>query len=467
MSIVHNKVQFDPKLKRRKFALVLLTGFEVVLTFALSSVLVVGKWLSPSSDAAVGVPNKLSYQGRLTDTSGNALGGSGTNYCFRFSLYDAALGGSKIWPASTPASSTLSVVSGVFNATIGQADTLNYDFYSTDTVYLNVEVNTSTSTCHAANFETMTPRQQVLATGFAITSQNVYGSLLKTDILASSVQIGSGAGGTNPKFLTLDVKNTAQNIGDSCSVNGQLWYNSNASNTQALVCENGQVVAVGNAPLQRMLVLPTNGVLQSAIAISAGSGGYQTMVPFRVEAEVSATRAAVMLSITGVTTTNTSVRSNQITVRLGIFSRGSGTSTASLYAAITASSTWSWSWASTTNSATLASITGWRRFSLPFATILNPGGNYWYGVQVSQAQSVTGSGAISQIAIGPYSSALVFAGNIGSTTNSSRQALLGMGIYSNTVTTSFVTSMPITDIKSTTAGWQAQPWLLLTSFDMN
>jgi hypothetical protein len=216
-----------------------------------------------------------------------------------------------------------------------------------------------------------------------------------------------------------------------------------------------------------MLVLPTNGVLQSAIAISAGSGGYQTMVPFRVEAEVSATRAAVMLSITGVTTTNTSVRSNQITVRLGIFSRGSGTSTASLYAAITASSTWSWSWASTTNSATLASITGWRRFSLPFATILNPGGDYWYGVQVSQAQSVTGSGAISQIAIGPYSSALVFAGNIGSTTNSSRQALLGMGIYSNTVTTSFVTSMPITDIKSTTAGWQAQPWLLLTSFDMN
>ncbi len=326
MSIVDNKVQFDPKLKRRKFALVLLTGFEVVLTFALSSVLVVGRWLSPSSSAAVGVPNKLSYQGRLTDTSGNALGGSGTNYCFRFSLYDSALGGSKIWPSGTPASSTLSVVNGVFSATIGQADTLDYNFYATDTVYLNVEVNTSTSTCHAANFESMTPRQQVLATGFAITSQNVYGSLLKTDISASSVQIGTGSGSSAPKFLTLDVQNTAATLGSSCSVNGQLWYNSNASNTQALICENSVI-----RPVTDQFVLsfyPTIPLPVASSTNNSGTTGAGTNVtasfhvsPLVLEHAVSFSR--VNLWVSHVTIAGTG--SGSVAKYVGIYTLNSGT----------------------------------------------------------------------------------------------------------------------------------------------
>jgi hypothetical protein len=326
MSIVENKVQFDPRLKRRKALLLLLTGIEFTLTFVLSLMLVVSRWLAPASDAAVGVPNKLSYQGRLTDTSGNALGGSGTNYCFRFSLYDSALGGSKIWPSATPTSSTLSVVSGVFNATIGEADTLDYNFYATDTVYLNVEVNTSTSTCHAANFETMTPRQQVLATGFAITSQNVYGSLLKTDISASSVQVGSGAGSSAPKFLTLDVQNTAVVLGSSCSVNGQLWYNSNASNTQALVCENSVVRPVTDQfPLAMYptIPLPLAVSTNNSGTTAAGTNITQSfhVSPLVLEHAVVFTRVNILVS--NVTIAGTG--SGSVNRNVGIYTLNSGT----------------------------------------------------------------------------------------------------------------------------------------------
>ncbi|MES2216451.1 MAG: hypothetical protein V4481_04115, partial [Patescibacteria group bacterium] len=130
--------------------------------------------LSPFSAHAAGVPSILSYQGRLTDASGNLLGGTGTTYYFKFSLWSSASGGSQVWPVS-PTSYGTTVRHGVFNVNIGDVangypDTLDYDFSSSN-IYLQVEVSSN-----GTSFETLSPRQQVTSAAFAQVAGSVNGS---------------------------------------------------------------------------------------------------------------------------------------------------------------------------------------------------------------------------------------------------------------------------------------------------
>ncbi|HEX5429875.1 MAG TPA: hypothetical protein VFX17_02215, partial [Patescibacteria group bacterium] len=122
-------------------------------------------------------PQIISYQGRLADSSGSLLGGSGTNYFFKFSIWDNPTVGSgtKVWPAGAPGVTTAQVTDGVFNVNIGDTangfpDALNFDFNSNPNVYLQVEASADNAT-----FETLSPRQQITSSGFAINANAVGG----------------------------------------------------------------------------------------------------------------------------------------------------------------------------------------------------------------------------------------------------------------------------------------------------
>lgn len=125
--------------------------------------------LSPAAFADSGAPTILSYQGRLANSNGDLLGGSGTAYYFKFSIWDDSVisSGSRLWPSSAPTATTTTVRQGVFNVNI---DVLNYNFNTNKNIYLQIEASSNN-----INFETLSPRQRISSTAFAQISGAVSG----------------------------------------------------------------------------------------------------------------------------------------------------------------------------------------------------------------------------------------------------------------------------------------------------
>src|SRR5579864_8574166 len=103
---------------------------------------------APLTGATTGAPAVFSYQGRLTDGSGNLLGGNGSTYYFKFSIWDSAAVGSgnRLWPLGLPGIATSTVADGVFNVSVGDTangfpDALTYNFNDSSAVYLQVQVS--------------------------------------------------------------------------------------------------------------------------------------------------------------------------------------------------------------------------------------------------------------------------------------------------------------------------------------
>lgn len=157
---------FEIPLPKRSFnwPLWLPTPGNIIFTLLVAGLLIMNQnvWSAstlentPSSSS-----NTINYQGRLADSSGNALSGS---YNLQFAIYDAATGGNRIWGAESHLNT--SVNDGLFSVGLGSqtaggipATTWNGDSY--------LEIN--------VNGEALSPRELIRSVpiaGMALTVPN-------------------------------------------------------------------------------------------------------------------------------------------------------------------------------------------------------------------------------------------------------------------------------------------------------
>lgn len=145
--------------------------------------------------------NIIGYQGRLLNSNGVPVSDSSASVIFE--LYTAVSGGSCVWSNSsaTCASATARTVTlsdGLFSEALG--DTAAATPYPAigDTIFGN---NSALYLQVTINGETLTPRKQILASGYAINSQLIDGYDTTT------------AGGTASKVLVLDTNGNLQLTG--------------------------------------------------------------------------------------------------------------------------------------------------------------------------------------------------------------------------------------------------------------
>ena len=95
------------------------------------------------------VPSSINFQGKLTDNGGNPLTGT---YNMTFYLFTLSSGGSALWSQNPP---SVQVTDGIYSVQLGG---LTPSLFLNNNLYLEVEIEG----------ETLTPRQQLTSTAFAM-----------------------------------------------------------------------------------------------------------------------------------------------------------------------------------------------------------------------------------------------------------------------------------------------------------
>ena len=130
------------------------------------------------------VPQKISYQGFLTDDLGNPV--SNDDYVMVFSIYDVATGGAALWWEEQ----TVTVTNGIYNVLIGK-DPIGNPFPNDlfdDQRWLGVTVGTDAE---------MTPRQPLTSVPYALqaggTSAGAVTAIMLADEAVTETKVATGA----------------------------------------------------------------------------------------------------------------------------------------------------------------------------------------------------------------------------------------------------------------------------------
>jgi len=179
-------------------------------------------------------PRVLSFQGRLTDPSGNPVT---TNKTIVFKIYDAETGGTLLWTSKNW--SVTPDANGIFSVCLGGQDTSDdclldgtADTAIADSIFRD---NAATYLEITIAGETLSPRQRIASSPYALNSDNLDG-IDSTAFLRSDTSDNFTSGTlTTDDGTTLTINSTTIGLGnaasDTITVNGTATFNTDVNLT--------------------------------------------------------------------------------------------------------------------------------------------------------------------------------------------------------------------------------------------
>ena len=148
------------------------------------------------------IPYRINFQGRLTDSFGNAMP-AGT-YNMKFRIYTADTGGSLLWSGQRAVSDGTGVsvaVGGLFSIQLGRVSTMPAELFSNPDLYFEIELPTpatvqcSTAGCESYTEGPMSPRHRFLSSPYAFNADQLDG--LDSTMFGQLSTNNSWTGGSN------------------------------------------------------------------------------------------------------------------------------------------------------------------------------------------------------------------------------------------------------------------------------
>ncbi len=133
-----------------------------------------------------GIPNKIYYQGRITDKDKIPVTGT---VDFVFNIYDAYVGGNLLWSETH---NSVSVIRGVFNVILGSSNPINLSFNTN--YWLEINLNGSV----------LTPRRQFLSAAYAYRAQ-IANEVSSNLTIKGSLTVNNNLFVSNKTFFYSDV----------------------------------------------------------------------------------------------------------------------------------------------------------------------------------------------------------------------------------------------------------------------
>lgn len=128
------------------------------------------------SFAQTNPPQRVNFQGRLTDLSDNPLNGS---FSLTFSLYNAPTGGAALW---TETQAGVSIANGAVESLLGSVTPIPYSVSASSSVYLEIQVGA----------EVLSPRQPFSSVLYAMNTYQLAGKPYDAFLDTSTAQTISG-----------------------------------------------------------------------------------------------------------------------------------------------------------------------------------------------------------------------------------------------------------------------------------